>query len=246
LPATPTLRHEQIKLQVALANALMHTRGYAATETKASFDKARSLIEQAEELGEPAEDPLLLYSILYGFFIAKFMNFEGNAARALACQFLALAEQQKATAPIMIGHRLLGNTLLCVGDVAEALDHLDCAMALYDPAVHRPLATRFGQDVGVAIRAWRPVALWLLGRPRTALEEVEQALESARDTGHAGTLMFALQPTTFVQMWCGNYVAANAQIEELVSLAAEKRAVLWEMLGTVIRGAALASTGKAS
>jgi predicted ATPase len=246
LPATPALRRQQIKLQVALANALMHTKGYAAAETKASFDKARSLIEQAEELGEPTEDPLLLYSILYGFFIAKFINFDGYAARALACQFLALAEQQKATAPIMIGHRLLGNTLLCIGDVADGLGHLDCAIALYDPAVHRPLATRFGQDIGVAIRAWRPVALWLLGHPRTALEEVDKALESARGAGHAGTLMFALQPTTFVQMWCGNYLAANAQVDELVSLAEEKGAVLWEMLGTVIRGAALALIGKAS
>ena len=74
------------------------------------------MIEQAESLGEHIEDPLLLYSVLYGFFIAKFMNFDGDAASALARQFLALSEQQKATAPIMIGHRLLGNTLLVMGD----------------------------------------------------------------------------------------------------------------------------------
>ena len=51
----------------------------------------------------------------------------------------------------MIGHRLLANSLLCMGDIAEALVHLDRAFALYDRAVHRPLATRFGQDIGVAI-----------------------------------------------------------------------------------------------
>ena len=38
----------------------------------------------------------------------------------------------------MIGHRLLANTLLCMGDAAEGLSHLDRALALYDPAVHRP------------------------------------------------------------------------------------------------------------
>src|SRR5215813_3693570 len=38
LPGTPALRREQVKLQVALANALMHTRGFAAPETKASLD----------------------------------------------------------------------------------------------------------------------------------------------------------------------------------------------------------------
>ena len=32
LPATPALRHEQIKLQVALINTLFHVKGYAATK----------------------------------------------------------------------------------------------------------------------------------------------------------------------------------------------------------------------
>ena len=53
LPATPALRREEIKLQVGLANALMHTKGHGAAETKAAFDRARALIERAEALGEP-------------------------------------------------------------------------------------------------------------------------------------------------------------------------------------------------
>src|SRR5262249_41206512 len=171
LPASPVLRREQIRLLVGLANALYHAKGAAAAETRAAFDQARVMIQQAEALGEAAEDPLLLYSVLYGFFIAKFINFDGDAACLLAQQFLALAEQQKATAPIMIGHRLLGNSLLCVGDFAEGLVHLDRALALYDPAAHRPLATRFGHDIGVAILSFRPFALWMLGYPGTALAE---------------------------------------------------------------------------
>jgi predicted ATPase len=66
LPGTPGLLREQIKLQVALANALMHTTGYATPETKAALDQARALIERAEALGEAPEDPLLIFSILYG------------------------------------------------------------------------------------------------------------------------------------------------------------------------------------
>ncbi len=45
LPGTAALRREQIKLQIALAHALMHTKGYAAPETKASFEQARLYIE---------------------------------------------------------------------------------------------------------------------------------------------------------------------------------------------------------
>ena len=151
LPGTPALRREQIKLQVALITPLIHVKGYAAPETKAAVERARLLIEQAEALGEPPEDPLLLFSVLYGFWVANFVAFNGDAVRDLAAQFLALAEKQGATVPLMIGHRLMGISLLFTGDIAEGRAHLDRAIALYDPAKHRPLATRFGQDAGVAI-----------------------------------------------------------------------------------------------
>src|SRR5262249_8950508 len=150
--------------------------------------------------------------VLYGFFIAKFINFDGDAACLLAQQFLALAEQQKATAPIMIGHRLLGNSLLCVGDFAEGLVHLDRALALYDPAAHRPLATRFGHDIGVAILSFRPFALWMLGYPGTALAEAARPFNAARETGHTTTLIFALSCTSFLHICCRDYAAANAQL----------------------------------
>ena len=155
LPGTPALRREQIKLQVALITPLIHVKGYAAPETKAAVEQARLLIEQAEALGEPPEDPLLLFSVLYGVWVANFVAFNGDVACDLAAQFLALAEKQRATVPIMIGHRLMGISLLCAGDIADGRAHLDQAIALYDPAEHRPLATRFGQDVGVATLSYR-------------------------------------------------------------------------------------------
>jgi predicted ATPase len=39
LPGTPALRREEIKLQVATANALMHAKGYSAPETKVALDQ---------------------------------------------------------------------------------------------------------------------------------------------------------------------------------------------------------------
>ena len=93
LPATPALRREEIKLQVALIAPLLHVKGYAAPETKAAAERARVLIDQAEALGEPPEDPLLLFSVLYALWVANVVAFKGDAARELAGQFLALGEQ---------------------------------------------------------------------------------------------------------------------------------------------------------
>jgi predicted ATPase len=246
LPGMPALRREQIKLQVALANALMHVKGYAAPETKAASEQARLLIEQAEALGEPPEDPLLLFSVLYAFWVANFVAFNGDVCRGLATQFLALAEKQRATVPLMIGHRLMGQSLLLTGDIAASRGHLDQTIALYDPALHRSLATRFGQDVGVVALSCRSIALWLLGYPEAARTDADDAISNAREMGQAATLMYAWSCASFLYTFFGNYAAAAAQAQEVVALAEEKGAPFWKAIGMMNQGNVLALTARAS
>ena len=245
LPGTPALRREQIKLQVALINPLMHVKGYAAPETKAAAERARLLIEQAEALGEPPEDPLLLCSVLYGFWAASYIAFNGDAARELAAQFLALAKKQGATVPLLIGHRLRGISLLYTGDIAQGRAHLDRVIALYDPAVHRSLATRFGQDARVVVLSYRSWALWLLGYPEAALADADRALKEAREIGQAATLMNALYFGSWTHRHCGNYATANALADEHLALADEKGSLNWKALGMLMQGGLFALTGKA-
>jgi predicted ATPase len=246
LPGTPALRRDQIKLQVALITPIIHVKGYAAPETKAVAERARLLIEQAEALGEPPEDPLLLFSVLYGFWIGSYVASNGDVARELASQFLALAEKQGATVPLMIGHRLMGMSLVHTGDIAESRAHYDRAIALYVPAEHRPLATRFGQDVRVATLSFRSLALWVLGYPEAAFADSEQAFSDAREIGQAASLMYALCISSFVHIYCRNYATANAQLDELVALADEKGAAFMKAWGMLRQGSLLALTGKPS
>jgi class 3 adenylate cyclase/predicted ATPase len=246
LPATPALRREAIKLQVALITPLIHVKGYAAPETKAAEERARLLIEQAEAFGEPLDDSLLLFSVLYGVWVANSVAFDGDKLRELAAQFLTLAEKQRATVPLMIGHRVTGFSLLTTGDVAESRTHLDRAVALYDPAEHRPLATRFGVDTGMLVLCYRSWALWMLGYPESALADIDHALKSAREIGQAATLMFGFFHASVSHVLRGNYPAANALVEELVALAEEKGALFWKAGGMAMQGGVLALTGEAS
>jgi predicted ATPase len=246
LNGTPALRREQIKHQVALAYALMHTKGHAAPETTVSFDQARSLLEQAEALGESLEDPLVLFSVLYGFWVANYVASNGSALLALAPQFLMLAEKHGATAPLMIGHRIMGTSLLFAGDIAESREHYDRAIALYDAAEHRPLATRFGQDIGVAILSRRSLALWLCGFPEAALADVDRTMKDARGIGHAATLMYAMAITSLTLIHCGDYATASVQSDEQIALANEKAALYWKAYGIMNQGCVSALSGKAS
>ena len=244
LPSTPLLRREEIKLQVALITPLMHVKGFSAPEPKAAADHARLLIERAEALGEPPEDPLLLFSALYGAWVAKLVSFDGDVCRDLATHFLAVAEKNGTTVPLMVGHRLMGTSLLCAGEISQSRLHLDRAITLYDPIKHRSLATRFGQDVCAAALVYRSWALWILGFPRAASSDAEHALKDAREIGQATTLMAVLSLASLTHMFLGNYTAASAQSEEVISLANEKGAALWKSWGMMNQGCVLARTGK--
>jgi predicted ATPase/uncharacterized membrane protein YfcA len=245
LPARPALRREEIRLQVALLNSLFHVKGYAAPETKAAVERARLLIEQAEALGEPLEDPLLLFAVLYGLFVQNIVAFNGDVCRDLTSHFLSLAEKQGGTVPLMIGHRIMGVTLVHTGNFAEGRAHLDRAFALYDPIEHRALAPRFGTDTGVTIFGFRSMALWYLGYPEAALADADSAIRVAREIGQAATLMTALATTPWTQNLCGNYAAARSFADELVVLAAEKGAAWWKVMGRLLRGGVFALTGRA-
>jgi hypothetical protein len=179
-------------------------------------------------------------------WVGNYVAFNGDIMRELATQFLALGEKQEATVPIMIGHRLVAVSLLFTGDIAAARAHLDGAIALYDPAEHRPLTMRFGQDGRVSSFAFRALPLWLLGYPKAAQADIDLAVKEAREIGHAATLMLALGITNYTHLLCGKHVAANTLADELFALADEKGASLRKAEAIFHRGCVLALTGRAS
>jgi predicted ATPase len=246
LQPTSSLRREQIRLQAALVSTLFHVKGHAAPETKAAAERARMLIEEAERLGEPPEDPLVLFSVLFGFWAANFLAFNGDALRELAAQFLSLAEKQGATVPVMVGHRNMGISLALTGNPAQGREHYDRALSMYDPAVHREFATRFTGDIRVATLVFRSWTWWLLGYPDAALADADQALTEAREIGQVSTTMPALNNVILTLIHCGSYAGADEKANQLIALADAKGAVFWKAAGMAHRGCVLALTGKAS
>jgi predicted ATPase len=93
--------------------------------------------------------------------------------------------------------------------------------------------------------ASRSTCLWLLGYPAASRNDGERAVKTARETGQATALMYALHASGVNYTFCGNYAAANAQVDELIALADEKGAPFWKASGTVHQGWLFSLTGKA-
>jgi predicted ATPase len=246
VPTSPALRRQEIKLQIALITPLMHVGGHAAPESKAAAERARLLIEKAEALGEPPDDPLLLLEVLCGLWNVNFVAFDGDVVRELGADILTLAEKQGETVKLMIGHRFMSTALQFTGQIEESLVHYKRALELYDPGEHRGLVTRINVDSEVSVLTHRSRSLWLLGYPEAARTDAHRAVKNARGIGHAATLMFALSLTSMTHILCGNYVEAIAQEDEVAALADEKGALMWKVQHMINRGLLLAFTGKTS
>jgi predicted ATPase len=141
----------------------------------------------------------------------------------------------------MLAHRMVGMTMLSIGELAGARAHLDRAIGLYDPVEHRSLAARFGADARIAILEWRSRALWLLGYPEAALKDVDA--QRCREICQAATLMHALAHSTATLLLCGNYAEISARARELIGLAEDKGSLYWKANGMMWEGCRSALTG---
>jgi class 3 adenylate cyclase/predicted ATPase len=233
LPATPELRQEQIKLQVALITPLIWVKGPTAPESIAAAERAYLLVEQAEARGEPPDDPLIQFSALYGLWVA--VPFNGDVCRGLAAQFLALAAKQQTTAPRLIGHRIMGHTLFHTGEFIEAKANFDKGLVLYNAAEHRSLATRFNVDSRIVILCYRSLTAWVLGYPAAAISDSDQGAGDGRDIGHVASLMYALLLASFTHTFCGNCATATALVNEVLALADEKGSLIGKAIGTIVQ-----------
>jgi class 3 adenylate cyclase/predicted ATPase len=244
VPLTTGLRREQLALQVALAGTLVHIKGYAAPEVIAAFEDARSMVERARALGEYPQDPLLPFSVMYGQWVGQYVAINADMMRERAEEILTLAERQNSSVPQLLGHRLMGTSLVMQGGFEEALGHLNRAVELYRPEEHRPLASRFGQDLGASALAFRSWTLWHLGYPDAAMADVGRLLDAARDLGQAPTLIYALFHAAVPEIFCGKLSDAEDHVDELMSLAERHGLLFWKSLGLFLQGWCLADRGQ--
>jgi len=146
------------------------------------------------------------------------------------------AQKQGNAYAIVTFNNLKSFTALFGGDPLAASAHLDRGIALYNPADHRPLTTRFGENQCDVALSFRAIALWLLGYPDRARADVDRAVKDGREIGQAATLFFTLYYKIWIETWCGDYASANLHADELVTLARERRAAPWELFGSVEQG----------
>jgi predicted ATPase len=221
LPETLERGRLELDLHIPLMAALIGARGYAHPEVSAVLDRSRQLVAATGACGTP-----LHFSVLFGVFAVDYVR--GNAERALehAQQFLALAEMQPASAPRLIGHRILGTGRMMTGDFRQARPHLELAASLYQAEEHREFAFSYGQDIGAMALSYLSWALWHGGYPDQAARTADRALLHAREFGQAYTLAYTLWHAAMLALLSRNVLRVERLASESAAVSTDFPLVL--------------------
>jgi len=184
LPGGPECQRRELDLQLALGQALIAARGFAAPETGRAYARACELCRQ---VGNTAE----FFQALYGKHAFHFERAELHVAYEVAQELLQLAEERDDGGAQALGHRLVGSDTLQLGHFAEARTHLEQGLALYDPARDRSSAQIYAVDTRVLCSTRLAHALLALGYADQASVWNEKALAYAQQLAHPGTLALA-------------------------------------------------------
>ena len=102
----------------------------------------------------------------------------------------------------------LGTTHCFAGEYAEAREHLERALTLFQPGRDDDLAFRFGQDAGVAAMCYLAIASWPLGNVRRAVSLVDGAHERLASVAHIGTHPYAKLHAAMFELMRGDRARA--------------------------------------
>jgi predicted ATPase len=120
---------------------------------------------------------------------------------------------------------------------------MERALALYDPSRHRSHTYLFGQDVGVACKAFGAVALWLLGYPDQAAQKSREAVALAHELSQPSSQVLALHFAAMLHQCRRDFRTVLACADLSAAISAEQGFSFWHAGGTVLRGWALSECG---
>ena len=233
--AAPNQRLTQ--LHVAYGNALIAARGYGAPETTEAFARAREVGVRRQGRARAIGGRLRLMG------------------RQLRARRLAVDEDPRGGLP----QRRRGETRFARGrrrpsrrrdalagspaSIVEARDHLERALALFQPGRDDDLAFRFGQDPGVAAMACLAFASWPLGEVDRAISLIDRMQTRIAGLTHVGTLAFGRLYAAIFELMRGDHARAAPNAFELARIAREHDLHMYRAFGVFLEGWATAAIG---
>ena len=234
LPPGPARDERELTVRVALGPTLIALHGYGAQEVEDTYQRAHAL-------SGARGDVTHLVETTWGLANYYQARAQLDIAKQLGERLVASTDARDDLRAQVWAHLQLGATHFWRGEYGGALDHLERAVARYDPGGSWFLPG--APDPWVAAQAYRGLVLWTLGRPDAGLLACRDAVSRVRDGTHPFSLGLALcfLATVHQERREAEEVAATA--DEIVTLALEHGFPNWLGWGRILAGWAHAHLG---
>src|SRR5215472_10592395 len=237
LPETPERTKQEIAIQLALGIPLIAVRGYASTETREAFSRARTLCLPLGSIHE-------YFQALFGLWGHSWMCGKNDDALRMADEFLSRSRALSDPVLPIVAHRVMGSTLLTIGDFQSSANHFDETIRLSTGGGREPLYNLYMVEPRAASLLLLSWDLWFLGYPDRSLARVSEALALAQDLRHPYTAAFAHYMTSVVHLLRGDAARALESAQKSYEMSQEQRFSLYEILSRISRGRAMDELGQ--
>ena len=238
IPYTADRDELELALLTTLGVSLVALEGYISPRVQETYSRALAL---GEQLGRPPSAP-----VVRGLAIGNVMGGDLGRARALGEQLAELARRDGNPVLRVEGSYALGVTLFWQGEFVPAREHLERAIAQYDPRQHPIHTAWYAQDPAVVCLIRLATVLWYLGYPDQALAKERDALALGRKLSHAHTLAYALNWATWLHIHLGDAPAAHEYAQASIALASEHGFAFWEASSIILGGWTIILQGRAA
>jgi class 3 adenylate cyclase/tetratricopeptide (TPR) repeat protein len=236
-PESPASTRLELALQLALGPAVMAIRGFSALEALAAYRRARQL---AEALG----DARSLFAAVWGLWLATGQSNELGHRRPLVDELFRVAAPLNDPGLELQAHHAAWATSIFEGDLAASQEHARLGLRLYDRKKHGTHALLYGgHDPAVCGMGQGGMALWMLGYPDQAADNVQQGITLANDLAHLPSLGHALWFAGVTHMMREEPAAVLDLAERLIGLSSDRGLVQYQAFGRIMRGWARARSG---
>ena len=207
---------ERGRLQVAYGHALNAARGAGVPETAEAFARAREAALGDKDAPERLEAD-------FGLWAGSYVRGELSAMREYLRAFLSDIAARPDSPEAGVAHFAAGVTHWYAGEYLEARDHLERALAFFQPGRDDDLAFRFHHDLGAGAMILQAIVSWPLGEFDRATFLLERAQERTVGLTHVSTHAFVKMRAAIFEMICGRPVRASPNVVELARLAREHK-----------------------
>ena len=223
----PRRAEVELSLNAVLSSAMMANYGYSSPAFRALMERSRELLDMVGE----SENAFVAF---WGLFAYHFARAQHEQAGAVADRYLERAERagdvgQQVNAQVLVGINRYYRA--CLG---ESRVHLERAISLFDPEVHRDHPLRFGYDTRCLAEGYLGLVLWTQGHPAQGRLHGARALARAEEINHPLSQILALFLLAKIDQLEGRRELVQGHTRRILDIAERTGQPRWTTVGELL------------